>query len=396
MDIKEKRLLYTLAAVQFTHIVDFMIMMPLGPQLMRIFDITPAAFGALVSSYTITAGIVGFLAAFFIDRFDRKVALKISYLGFTLGTLACAFAPDYFWLITTRSIAGAFGGVLGALIFSIMGDAIPFQRRGAAMGIVTASFSLASVLGVPFSLYLASVFSWHAPFLFLGIFGIVILGIIQLYIPKLNSHIVEKIDRPKPLEILKRAAFLPNQRLSLTFSFFLVLGHFAIIPYISPYMVANVGFTEQQLTFIYFFGGAATIISAPLVGRWADRVGKVKVFKFFAIANLIPMFLITHMPVVGIYLALITTTIFFIFTNGRMIPANALVTATVRTENRGSFMSLNASVQQLTSGLAAFVSGLIITKSSDGSLQNYNYVGYFAIGFSIVAIWIGTKLRPIE
>jgi predicted MFS family arabinose efflux permease len=167
LDKKEKILLFILASIQFTSIMDFMIMMPLGPQLMRIFQINPQEFGFLVSAYTFAAGFSSFIGVFWIDNFDRKKALMNMYLGFLLGTLACALSPTYTILVLSRILTGLFGGLLMALVFSIIGDVIEEKRRGTAMGYVSTSFSLASVLGVPFGLFIASFWNWHAPFFFL-------------------------------------------------------------------------------------------------------------------------------------------------------------------------------------------------------------------------------------
>ena len=165
----EKILLAILSCIQFSHIVDFMIVMPLGPKLMRMFSISPHEFGLLVSCYTLSAGISGFLASFWMDRFDRKQILMFFYLGFGIGTVACGMVNTYNSLLITRSITGAFGGVLGSLILSIIGDTISMDRRGTAIGITTAAFSVASVFGVPFSLYLADQLGWQGPFMFLGV-----------------------------------------------------------------------------------------------------------------------------------------------------------------------------------------------------------------------------------
>lgn len=247
----ERLLLLILSAAMFTHIMDFMIMMPLGSQLIRIFEISTQQFSLLVASYTITAGITGFLAAFKIDRYDRKNMLLFVYAGFAIGTLACAFAPSYGILLLTRSLAGAFGGILGALILAIVSDAVPLERRAQGIGIVMASFSVASVFGVPFGLYLSTLFSWHAPFLFLGILALIITVLIIFLMPTMTRHLENGNGHRKPLEILTDIFGRRNTRLGLTFTSVLMLGHFTIIPFLAPYMVGNVGFSEQDLTYIY-------------------------------------------------------------------------------------------------------------------------------------------------
>lgn len=396
---KERVLLLVLAGALFTHIMDFMIVMPLGPQLMRLFDITPQQFSFLVSSYTFTAGGSGFVAAFFIDRFDRKTTLTFVYIGFVLGTLACAFAPTYEILLLTRSIAGAFGGVLGALVLSIVSDAIPLERRAAGIGFVMASFSAASVFGVPFGLYLATLFSWHAPFLFLGSLGAVILIFVIIYVPSMKTHMEGTAANNNPIHIIKTIFGRRNPLMGLLFTSVLMLGHFTIIPFIAPYMVGNVGFTEQELTYIYLVGGGLTMFTSPMVGRLADRHGRLTIFTIFGILVMIPLLFITHLPPVPLWQALIVSGIFFILANGRIVPSTTMVTSVIKPENRGSFMSIRSSVQQISSGLAAMLAGFIIAEEPSKitenakALINYEYVGYIAIIFSVIAIFIARLLR---
>lgn len=396
---KERILLLVLASALFSHIMDFMIMMPLGPQLMRLFDITPQQFSFLVSSYTFAAGASGFLVAFMIDRFDRKSALTLIYIGFTVGTLACAFAPTFEILLITRSVAGAFGGVLGALVLSIVSDAIPLERRAAGIGFVMAAFSVASVFGVPFGLYLASVFSWHAPFLFLGGFSILVTVLILYFVPSMSDHLHGENAMQNPMQIVKHILGKRKPLIGLLFTSILMLGHFTIIPFIAPYMVGNVGFTEQELTYIYLVGGGLTIFSSPLVGKIADKYGKLKTFTVFGFLVLIPILLITHLPSVPLWQALIVTGLFFVLANGRMVPSTTMVTSVIKPENRGSFMSMRSSIQQISSGLAALLAGSIISETpstvTEGAkaLIGYETVGYIAIFFSIIAIFVAQKLR---
>ena len=335
----ERLLLLTLSAAMFTHIVDFMIVMPLGQHLMEVLHINAQQFSLLVASYSITAGVAGFIGAFFIDRFDRRTALLFIYAGFTIGTLACAFAPSFGFLLFTRSLAGAFGGVLGALILSIVSDAVPLERRAKGIGSVMASFGVASVVGVPFGLFIANEVSWHTPFLFLGGLGIIILVIIFLSVPRMTSHI-RPLQDFKPQEVVGKIFTTPNTQLGLTFSSLLMLGHFTIIPFVATYMVGNVGFTKGQLTYIYLVGGACTIIFSPIIGRMADKYGRLKIFTIFGSLVIIPILVITNLTPVPLWLALFISAIFFIFSNGRMVPSTTMETAVIRPEMRGSYMSI--------------------------------------------------------
>lgn len=393
---KEKALLYTLAVIQFSHITDFMILMPLGPRLMESFSIVPSQFALLVSAYTFSAGIFGFIGAFFIDRFDRKKLLMIMATGFALGTLTCGFSTSYYMLLFTRAFTGSFGGILSALILSIIGDVIPNERRASAMGLVMASFSLASVVGVPLGLYLATLSDWHFPFLSLGVIALLTLIPIYRFIPKLSDHVVSNADRESPLQIIKNVVTSKNQLYALLFGIVLMFSHFSVVPFISPYLVTNVGFLDAELTYIYLIGGGLTIFTAPLIGKLADRFGRLKVFTIIVLLVTIPIFLLTNLTETPVPLVLIITSLFFVFGSGRMIPSTAMITSSVLPKNRGSFMSFNSACRQLTNGFAAYIGGLIITAGPDGLLQNYDVVGYIAIGMGILSLWIARKIKVVD
>ncbi len=374
--------------------MDFMIMMPLGPQLRDIFGISPAQFGLLVSAYTLTAGAVGFFSSFYIDRFDRKRSLSWAYFGFTIGTFMCAFATSYELLLIARAGTGIFGGLIGGLTFSITGDLIPFARRGRAMGIVMTSFSAASVFGVPFGLFLATKYNWHAPFVFLGAVGLVLQIFIYKVIPSVGSHISTGVEK-KPLELLQTVMKNRSQRFAVFLVSGLMLGQFTIIPFLADYMVRNVGFTMSQLPLIYFFGGLATIVTSPLIGRMSDKFGSLKVFLYALVLALIPIGFITHLGLTPVWIVLILTTSFFVISGGRMVPAMALVTSAVEPRFRGGFMSLSGSFQQLFAGVASLIGGLIVYEQ-DGKLVNYNYVCYLTILTTILCVWIARQIRPVS
>jgi DHA1 family inner membrane transport protein len=392
----ERLLLFTLAAIQFNHVVDFMIMMPLGPQLMRTLEITPQAFSLLVSSYTFSAGIIGFCGAFFLDRFERKKSLQIIFIGFVLGTLACGLAPNYSFLMAARILTGGFGGLLGTMVLSIVGDAIPLERRSAAMGLIMTAFSAASVLGVPAGLFLSAHYSWNMPFIALAAFSVFAHIAIVKWIPVMKDHLAMQPEQRDIWAPFKMVGGDKNLQRALLLQMTLMLGHFSLIPFLSPYMVANVGFTEKELPLIYLLGGAVSIVSLPLIGKLADKYGRYKVFIFGILLSVIPQVLITNMPPVPLYMALLVTTFFFITTGGRTIPASTIITSTVTPRQRGSFMSINVAVQQISSGIAAYMAGLIIVKDAGGQLQHYNIVGYIAIGFSLIALYVAKNIKPVS
>jgi predicted MFS family arabinose efflux permease len=395
MNTKERLLLLTLAAINFTNIMDFMIMMPLGPQLMRIFNINTQQFGLVVSSYTFSAGFSGFCTAFFIDKFDRKRFLQVLYAGFLVGTLLCGLANTYELLMIARIFTGLFGGVLGAVILAIVGDVIPFDRRGQAMGFVMAAFSIASVLGVPFGLRIANQFGWNTPFLVLAFLALPVQFFIFKFVPNLSTH-TQAGKQVQVLQVIKNITSSPNQRKAITLMMVVMFGHFSIIPFLSPYMVSNVGFTEGQLEQIYFFGGLSTIITSPLIGKLADRIGKLKVFTIFVSISIIPVLFITNMPRVDIWITLIATSVFFSVSSGRFIPAQAMVTATVEPQNRGSFMSIVSSMQQLSAGLAAYIAGLVVVKQSNGEMLHYNWVGLMSVAAAIVTLFLVRRITAAD
>ena len=389
---RERPLLAVLAGIQFTHIVDFMIMMPLGPQFMQLFGIGPAQFSLLVSSYTLSAGVVGLVSALFIDRFDRRHALLAMYSGFIAATLACGLAPGYVWLLLARAAAGAFGGLLGASIFAIVGDVIPESRRGVAMGTVMSAFSLAAVAGVPIGLVLANAYGWRAPFLFLSAVSLVVFLFAVRHVPRLSHHVRHAQGRSaiaQLAEVIGRRNHLRAFALVAT----LTLGAFSVIPFISPYMVSNVGLTLDELPLIYLAGGLMTLFTARLIGRLADRHGKRRVFVLTALLSLVPILLLTHMPAVPLGVAITVTTLFMVLVSGRFVPAMAMITASVEPRLRGSFMSVHASVQQFGSAVATLGAGLIIGRAADGALTHYGAVGLVAAATTLAAVPIARALR---
>jgi predicted MFS family arabinose efflux permease len=400
--IRENLLIFILAAAQFTHIVDFMIMMPMGDILQRELMISPFQFSGLVSAYPLAAFISSLFGVFFLDKFDRKHALVVAYSGFILGTLSSAVVPNtdnaelnYALFIGTRLLTGLFGGVLSALVLAIVGDVIPLGRRGKAMGSITMAFSLAAVLGVPLALALVNHFdeNWHVPFYMVSTMGAVITALIVWRVPSIRIHLFEQKSKPHPFETLRKARRLPNQQMALLFMVLLVLGQFTVIPFITPYMINNVGLSQSQIPLIYLVGGACTVVSSPIVGRLVDRFGRKKMFYLMAIASIAPLLLTTQLTPSPLWWVLSISGLFFISISGRMIPANTMLTTVVRPENRGGFMSLNASVVALANGGAALIAGAIVSQKSEGMpIEHFSTVGYLASGFTLAAIALAWRM----
>ncbi|TAK92273.1 MAG: MFS transporter [Aquabacterium sp.] len=390
--VKERLLLWSLAAINFTHIVDFMVMMPLGPQLTKLFHLTDAQFGLLVSAYSLAAGVSGLMVSMVIDRFERKRALLWVYAGFALATLACGLAPSYGALMAARVAAGVFGGVLGALVQTIVGDAVPFERRGQAMGLVMSAFSLSTVAGVPLSLWMASVWGWHMPFFAIAAASVLVWLAAWRSVPLLRSHMAGVSAQP-PIEQLRRVLAEPNHWRAFALSMLMLTGSFSIIPYITIYTTTNVGLSQDQVPYVYLAGGLATLFTARLWGRLTDRWGKVPVFRLISLGAVLPMLALTHLPVVPVPVLLVVTTAFFVFVSGRMVPGMALLTAAPEPAMRGSFMSVNGALQSAAMGVSAWVGGLMISRTPDGLVEGYGRAGWLALVATLIMVWWVGHLR---
>ena len=394
MSKNERLIIVLLASINFTHILDFMIMMPLGNYLMPFFNINPRQFSFLVSAYSISAAVSGFVAAFIVDQFDRKKVLVLSYVGFLLGTLACGFSTTYNFLFASRILAGLFGGVIGAQVLSIIADLFSYERRGAAMGSVMSAFAVASILGVPFSLYLTNMFKddWHIPFLLVGGVGIALIPLLIKFIPPMKGHIQQSEKKEQPLMLLGTVLQTPAQRSALLFSCLLMMGHFLIIPFINPYLEFNKGFSKDLTPMIYLVGGIASLIAAIYLGRIADKKGKLPVFSISVFFSLFMVIIITRMPTVPFTVVLIFFAIWFVVATGRAVTAQAMISEVVRPEQRGSFMSFNGSVQQLGTSIASVVAGLIVLKDKAGKIQHYEWLGYLSILVLLASLLLGRYL----
>ena len=382
-----------LAAVNFTHILDFMIMMPLGNYLMPFFDITPRQFSFLVGAYPITAFFSGFAAAFFVDKHDRKKILVFAYIGFLIGTLACGTSTTYGLLLASRILTGLFGGLIGAQVLSIVADLFGYERRGAAMGAVMSSFAIASTIGVPLALYLANLFSWHAPFIFVVTIGVVIVLLMIKFIPNMDGHIQEKDDTKHRFHVLLNVIQSREQSLALVFSALVMMGHFLIIPFINPYLEFNKNYSKDITPLIYFFGGMASFCAALILGKVSDRVGKLKVFSWSVFLSFGMVWIITNLPsLLPFSIVLLFFAIWFVVATGRAVTAQAMISNVVSQEQRGSFMTFNSSVQQLGTGIASLLAGFIVTKDSTGKLYRYEWVGYISIVVLLLGLILGSYL----
>ena len=393
---RELLLLLSLAGVQFTHIVDFMIMMPLGPQLTRLFGISFAEFGLLVSAYTIAAGMSGLFATTFVDRFDRKRLLLSLYALFALTTVACGIAPTYAWLMAARIASGFFGGVLSTMTQTIIGDVVPFARRGRATGIVMTSFSVATVAGVPAGLMFANLWGWHFAFFGIGVMCIAVGVLANFTVPQLDAHVAHAKDK-HVLHAMGQILGEHNQRMALLLSGTMMFAAFTIIPYITLYLQNNHVMTSNEIPWLYFCGGAVTLFSGRWVGAVTDRLGKRQTFQRAVMFSIIPMFAVTLLeaPIALPYVLLVSTTLFFAM-NARMIPGMALLTSAANPKFRGTFLSLNGAVQSFSMGIASWIGGLLLQSEPSGQVTHYWLCAIVATAASLLAYHLATRVAMHE
>ena len=393
----ENHILLLLASLNFTHILDFMIMMPLGNYLMPHFHISPQQFTFLVSAYAFSAGASSFLSAFYVNDFDRKKVLMMAYAGFLLGTLACGFAPTYHSLLVGRIVAGIFGGMIGAQVISIVADLIPYERRGKAMGMVMAAFAVSSTLGVPFSLYLAYAFSWQSPFILVAVLGLVLLPLIYKFIPNMQEHMDEKEVQEK-WNVLRNIVGDKRATLALIFSGLMMMGHFMIIPFINPFLEFNMGYAKTATPLVYLCGGISSFLAANILGRIADKIGKWRTFTYCILASLPLILVITNLPKIPLVYMLIIFSLWFMAATGRGVTAQAMVSNVPNAQVRGSFQSFNSFMQQLGTGLASIIAGFVIIKNDNGILEHYNILGLLSIGIfgKLVITRINGRLARIQ
>jgi MFS transporter, DHA1 family, inner membrane transport protein len=381
-----------MALLNFTHILDFMIMMPLGNILMPKWQLTTSQFAIIVSSYSLAAFVSSFFAIFYADKFDRKKMLLFVYSGFLIGTFGCAFAINVKTMLLARTITGIFGGLISAQVLSIISDVIPYERRGSAMGMLMGGFALASVVGVPIGLYLANNFGWYFPFLIVASLGTLLVPFLLKCIPNINAHLVNPLTLKERFRYFTLIFQNPIQITALIFSFLLIMGHFIIVPLINPYMVYNVGVPQPFTPLIYLVGGISSLITAQLVGKLADKHGKRQVFVTAAIVSLLFVIFITTMQAMQLVFVLVVFALWFGASTGRTVPGQAMITQAVRTETRGSFMSLNACVQSLGTGFASLLSGWITYSDSTFAIHNYHWLGYISVSLIILSILLSFRL----
>jgi predicted MFS family arabinose efflux permease len=378
-------LIALLAFTQFTIILDFIIMSPLGAILMPALDITATQFGVAVSAYAFSAGISGVLAAGFADRFDRKRLLLFFYVGFTLGTMLCAAAQNYHVLLLGRIVTGLFGGVIGSVVLAIVTDLFPLQLRGRVMGFIQTAFAASQVLGIPAGLFLANHWSWHVCFIAIVIVSIAAIAIIAFAMEPVDSHLKLRQVR-NPFRHL--IATVGQKRYTLAFfvTTLLATGGYMLMPFSSAFTVHNLGIDITHLPTIYLVSGLFSIVTGPLVGRASDAFGKYPTFVFGSVVSVIMVLIYTHLGHVSLVTAILVNVLMFVGIFSRMIPSQALMSAIPGPDQRGAFSAISASLQQLSGGLGSVLAGAIIAQAPDGTLLHFDRIGYVVCASAIVSL----------
>jgi predicted MFS family arabinose efflux permease len=378
-------LIALLALVQFTIILDFMIMSPLGAIIMPALDISAAQFGVAVSAYAFSAGISGILAAGFADRFDRKRLLLFFYLGFTAGTALCALAPNYHLLLIGRIVTGLFGGVIGSVVLAIVTDLFALNLRGRVMGFVQTAFAASQVLGIPVGLFLSNHWNWHVAFGALVILAIVTIAAIALVMRPVNAHLLLKQDSNAFRHLIATVS-QPRYTLAFAVTTLLATGGFMLMPFGSAFTVHNLGIDILHLPTIYLVSGLFSIFTGPLVGRASDRFGKFPVFVFGSAVSVVMVLIYTHLGQVSLATVIVVNVLMFVGIFSRMIPSQALISAIPDPSQRGSFSAVSASLQQLSGGLGSVLAAAIIAENADGTLRHFDRLGYIVVATSLLSL----------
>lgn len=377
-----------LALTQFTVVLDFMVMSPLGDMLIKSMDLTTQQFGYAVAAYALTAGASGLLTAGFADRYDRKKLLLFFYIGFILGTLMCGLAHTYHMLLIARIVTGIFGGVIGSISMAIVADLFALEQRGRVMGFMQMGFGASQVLGIPISLYLANHFGWNAPFLMIVILALLIWIFILARVAPIDKHLALQSDR-NPVQHLFHTIAKRDYRIGFMATALLSLGGFMMMPWGTAFAINNLHLTNEQLVPLFMVAGVSTLIIMPMIGKLSDKVDKFKLFAAACIWMSIVVVIYTNLTPVPLWVVMIFNVVMMIGIMGRMVPSMALATALPEMKDRGAFMSINSSLQQIAGGIAAAIGGMIVVqKTKTSALEHYDILGYVVVGITLISIFL--------
>jgi predicted MFS family arabinose efflux permease len=365
-----------LAFLQFTVVLDFMILSPLGALLMRDLGVTPSQFGLVVSAYAFSAGVSGLLAAGFADKFDRKKLLLFFYSGFVVGTLLCGMAPSYGFLLGARTVTGLFGGVIGSISLAIVADLFPLEARGRVMGFVMTAFAASQVMGIPLGLYLSNAWGWHAPFLMIAAVSVVVGVVIFTTLKPVDAHLGKPVTR-SPVQHLLDTVVKPRHQWGFAATMLLALGGYMLMPFGSAFSVHNLGISLETLPVVYMATGVAALFAGPLMGRISDAVGKYKTFAAGSVVAIGLVLYYTHLGITPLWVVIALNIVLFTAITARMVSAQALASAIPAPQDRGAYMSVSSSMQQLAGGVASSCAGLLVSQAdSNAPLEHYERLGY--------------------
>jgi predicted MFS family arabinose efflux permease len=374
----QKFVIVILAMLQFTVVLDFVVLSPLGAQLMQVLKLTTSQFGLAVSVYAFSAGLSGILTAGFADKFDRKRLLIFFYIGFMVGTFFCGIAPNYNFLLIARIVTGLFGGVISSISFAIITDLFQMEVRGRIMGIVQMAFATSQVMGIPVSLYFANKIGWHFPFLLITGLSMIVFILILLYIKPIDAHLKIQSDR-NALQHLFKTIVHKNYSGAFLINILLVTGGYMLMPFGSAFSVHNLGIAMAMLPVLYFITGVCTMMSGPLIGKYSDIVGKYKIFTIGSLLAAAVILVYCNLGITPLWIVVVCNVLLMIGIMARIISSSALFTAIPEASDRGAFMSINSSVQQVAGGIASVIAGLIVYQIPGGELKNYNILGYIVV-----------------
>ncbi|CAD0005865.1 MULTISPECIES: MFS transporter [Flavobacterium] len=391
----QKFAVFILAITQFTVILDFMVMSPLGDILMKDLDIKPARFGLVVSAYAFSAGISGLLTAGFADKFDRKKLLLFFYIGFIVGTILCGIVTSYALLVAARIVTGLFGGVIGSISMAIVADLFTLQQRGRVMGFIQMGFGASQILGIPIGLYLANEWGWHAPFLWVAGMAAIVVTLIGIKLQPINKHLLIQKDKSAFTHLIHTLT-KKNYRIGFTATALLSVGGFMLMPFGSAFAINNLHITQYELPILFMIAGLSTLVIMPIIGKLSDSIDKFKIFAFASIWTIVTVALYTNLSVTPLWLVAIFNVLMMGGVMSRMIPSTALVTAIPVVEDRGAFMSINSSLQQIAGGIAAVFAGMIVVQKDKLSpLEHYDTLGFIIIGISILSILLMFRVSKL-
>jgi predicted MFS family arabinose efflux permease len=384
----QKFAIFILAITQFTVILDFMVMNPLGDLLMKSMDIKPSHFGIAVSAYAFSAGISGLLKAGFADKFDRKKLLLFFYIGFIVGTFLCGIASSYPLLVGARIVTGLFGGVIGSISMAIIADLFDLQHRGRVMGFIQMGFSASQILGIPVGIYLANAWGWHAPFLWVAGMAAIIAFLISTKLRPLTKHLAVQKDT-SVIKHLFHTIAKKEYRMGFLATALLSIGGFMMMPFGAAFAINNLKITQHQLPVVFMISGLSSLIIMPLVGKISDKTDKFKIFAIASCWTIVMVLIYTNLSNIPLWEVVILNVLLMAGIMSRMIPSNALITGIPVLNDRGAFMSINSSLQQIAGGIAAAFAGMIVVQNDKFSpLEHYNLVGYINVSITVISLFL--------